>query len=274
MPRPHIEFIQTQSLPWREMKSGAPRPGASAKILSADTDGGAFSAILRYPTGWRAAQQGACFLDEELYVLNGTLKIDGLAYDAGDYAYLPAGHRRGTMECAARADVLTFFDAPAPAPRDPILRLASSAMAWSTPTDPVVAATAKAPGRKLLREDRATGERTWLLKMGADNPAATTHGRIETHPVAEETFLLEGEIAMPCGVLRPGAYFWRPPGIAHGPTGIRRDLTAFFRCRGGPLMTAWSDEKQPIAWDAPYAPMLPETVKASAFAPYDFAQKY
>ena len=51
MSRPHIEFIQSQRLPWEPF---VPRPGVTMKRLSEDTGTGALSAILRYPPGWSA----------------------------------------------------------------------------------------------------------------------------------------------------------------------------------------------------------------------------
>jgi hypothetical protein len=268
MPRPHIEFIQAQALGWRSLGAQASRPGAAAKPLSYDAETRAVSAILRYPPGWALAPSHHLDSDEEFFVLAGTLRIAGECYAPGDYAYLPAGFMRTHMECPEGADVLTFYEGPhrnifaAPSPGlfDPgrlIAKRSTAAMPWEPPRDPLIAALAAAPRRKTLREDAASGEQTWLLAMNADDPGRLTHQRTEVHPVVEESFLLEGEISMPCGVMRRGAYFWRPPGIEHGPVGTRAGFTAFFRTKGGGLATRWSAEPRPIVWDAPYAPVLP-----------------
>jgi quercetin dioxygenase-like cupin family protein len=283
--RPHIEFVQTQTLPWKTLGEGASRPGADAKALSYDPDTQACTAILRYPPGWRMNRPHFLECDDEFLVLEGELSVGAVTYGPGDYAYLPAGMPRPDMASADGATVLTFYEGPhrslfAPAPDglyDParlIARIATREMPWGAPSDPVVAATANACGRKLLREDPATGERTWMLKMGPDDPSRMTTGRTETHPVVEETFLLDGEISMPWGVLKRGAYFWRPPGIEHGPVGTRTGFVGIFRCKGGPLSTVWSDRQLPIDWQAPYAPVLPPQVQALAFQSYDSALPY
>lgn len=273
MPRPHLEFVQAQALPWKTLGADGSRPGVDAKALSFDPETRAVSAIIRYPAGWSLERAHHLDSDEEFFVLSGALIINGETYAPGDYAYLPAGFARARMFSPTGADVLTFYEGPhknvfADAPPgfyDPnklILKKSTAAMDWEVPRDPVVAATAAAPRRKSLRDDAATGEQTWILAMNADDPAKMTHQRTETHPVVEESFLLEGEISMHCGVMESGAYFWRPPGIEHGPVGTRKGFTAFFRTKGGKLSTKWSAEAKPIVWDAPYTPALPESVRA------------
>lgn len=285
MARPHLEFVQAQALPWRLLGPEASRPGAEAKPLSFDPETRAVSVILRYPPGWSLARSHHLDSDEELFVLAGALVINDEEYGIGDYAYLPAGFPRAGMFSPKGADVLTFYEGPhrngagssaanAFDARRLIRRKATRKMPWEGPRDPIIAATASAPRRRSLRDDPETGEQTWILAMNADDPAAMTHGRTETHPVVEESFLLEGEISMHCGVMRPGAYFWRPPGIAHGPVGTRAGFTAFFRTKGGPLSTKWSDESLRIDWEAPYRPTLPPAVAQSLIAEYDGEAPY
>jgi quercetin dioxygenase-like cupin family protein len=285
MARPHIEFIQAQALPWQALGPNAARPGAEAKVLSFDPETRACTAILRYPKGWSLPRAHYLDSDEELYVLDGALWIGGVEYRTGDYAYLPAGLPRPSMNSPAGASVMTFFEGPhttvygeAPVglydPARLIAKIESAAMPWGDPSDPVVAATANNAGRKLLRQDPKTGERTWLLKFGPDDPAKMTRGRLEVHPVAEEVFLIAGEISMPMGTLKPGAYFWRPPHIPHGPVGTRKGLFGLFRCKGGPLTTEWSKDETPIDWNPAYRPYLPEPMKHLASAAYDPALPY
>jgi hypothetical protein len=76
MSRPHIEFIQSQRLPWEPF---VPRPGVTMKRLSEDTGTGALSAILRYPPGW-SAPPASLRTDEEFLVLDGALTHGDLKY--------------------------------------------------------------------------------------------------------------------------------------------------------------------------------------------------
>ena len=94
MGRPHIEFIQAQTLAWRP----SPWPGhyaeAEVKVLSRDEDTGATSNLIRYPPGWSRTEPEYLPADEELYVLSGALPINGVAYRQPCYAHLPAGLAR------------------------------------------------------------------------------------------------------------------------------------------------------------------------------------
>lgn len=285
MARPHIEFIQSQAVPWEALLEGATRPGAFAKTLSADPDTDAATVLMKYPAGWHMPDAHYLESDEEFYVLDGALWVGSVEYKKGDYAYLPAGMPRPAMHSDLGAVVLTFHEgahdvvlSESPGPMyDParlIAKMESASMPWTHPADPIVAATANGAGRKLLREDPATGERTWLLQFGPDDPTKMTHGRVEIHPVVEEVFLMEGEISMPYGYLKPGSYFWRPPGIPHGPVGTLKGLFGFFRCKGGPLTTEWSKEELPITWHPQHAPTVPPYLAQYATTTYDTSKPY
>lgn len=285
MARPHIEFIQSQAVPWATLGADTPRPGALAKTLSADPDTNAATQVMKYPAGWHLDQAHYLDSDEEFFVFEGALWVGSVEYKKGDYAYLPAGMPRPSMHSDCSAVVLTFHEGahnitynenagPMYDPARLIAKMQSAVMPWTHPADPIVAATANGAGRKLLREDPVTGERTWLLQFGPDDPTKMTHGRVEIHPVVEEVFLMEGEISMPYGYLKPGSYFWRPPGIPHGPVGTLKGLLGFFRCKGGPLTTEWSDEELPINWHPQHKPMVPAAYAAMATTTYDASLPY
>ena len=84
MARPHIEFIQTQVLPWKTLGEDSSRPGALAKALSYDADSKAVSVIMKYPPGWSLPESHYLNSDEELYVLNGALWVGSVEYCKGD----------------------------------------------------------------------------------------------------------------------------------------------------------------------------------------------
>ncbi len=280
MARPHIEFIQAQTLPWRGQDKSSPRPGAECKLLSADPESQAISALYRYPAGWQFDRPHHLTCDEEVFVIAGDLSVGSVAYQADDYAFLPADMPRPEMNSNKGAVVLTFFEG---APNNVngelpgenydsarlIARVATADMPWSGPSDPVIAATMQGVGKKSLRRDPITGDSTWMLRAGPDDPAALTTARVEVHPVVEEVFLLDGEITMNMGTMRRGGYFWRPAGIAHGPFGTKGGLTGFFRTKGGALSTDWSDKPERIDWNPSYNPVLPPDLRDVAMQAYD-----
>ena len=282
MARPHIEFIQAQAVKWRTLGESSSRPGAEAKPLSYDPDTKAVTVILRYAPGWSLDQEHHLDSDEEFYVLSGELKINDITYGEGDYAYLPAGYPRASMTAPKGADVMTFYEGAhkrvagwAPADfynaENLVERIATQSVPWGGATDPKVAA----PGVKRLglRKDSKTGDSTWLLDIDETGMTGDVN-RLETHPVVEEVFLLSGEMHMPMGVLKRGAYFWRPPGISHGPVGTRTGALGLFRCKGGPLTTEWSEETYPVPWNSPYKPHLPHGLADSLKADCDLALPY
>ena len=282
MPRPHTEFIQAQTLPWVPMAAGSARPGAAEKVLSRDPDSGARSSNIRYPAGWNLPEAHQLACDEELFVLAGTIVINGRSYGSGDYAYLPAGYCRSAMNSANGCVILTFFEGetqPAEsagkAGYDATLlieRLETAKMPWISASDPKVARSGV--GRKVLRPDTQSGERTWIMRMKASESEPMIVNGVERHPCVEEMFQLEGEFAMTVGMMRAGAYFWRPPGIAHGPMGSKTDFMALFRAKEGAFSTNWSEPEVPLPWDAAYRPILPDRMKPFSRKGYDSTEAW
>ena len=58
-------------------------------------------------------------------------------------------------------------------------------------------------------------------------------------------------------LMQPGAYFWRPPHIEHGPYGSLTGWMGFFRSKGGVMINIWSDHKVPFSFSPPRKPVLP-----------------
>ena len=88
MARPQIEFIQAQRLPWDATVYADFRPGTETRVLSADSDDGECSVLIRYPAGWKQAAGEHLLVHEEIFVLDGTIEIAGVEYGRNFYAYL------------------------------------------------------------------------------------------------------------------------------------------------------------------------------------------
>lgn len=165
--RDHVEFVQSQLLPWQRIGSGLARPDAEYKMLSRDADTGACSALMRYPPGWSREGPEHIRADEEFFVLDGSLEMDGEIYEADSYAFLPAGWTRNSMASKSGCVLIAFYN------REPelvgeagecdmqraIRHLRTREMIWDmTLKDPNLRHLGIS--RKDLRADPDTGERT------------------------------------------------------------------------------------------------------------------
>lgn len=282
MGRPHIEFIQSQALPWRRGLYGGARPDVSHKELSRDKTSGATSLLIRYPKGWSRTKAEHLDVDEEIYVLDGTLKVNGNVYTKDTYAHLPAGYTRNRASAPDGAVVLTFFSGkPAALPgrakkgmldsrrlveRHNIYEVAWGDQSWLRAETEF---NQNSVSYQLLREDPDTKERTWILGVGG----FWEGGNVEIHPVVEESYMLSGSMVGTYGERRQGGYFWRPPGIKHGPLGSPLGCMIFFRCLGGPLDTEFLYEGT-FEWVPKYRPQLPRHLKKYAVKSPTYARNY
>ncbi len=264
--RPHIEFIQSQVLPFNKGLYGGARPDVDVRILSIDNEHGDSSTMIRYPKGWERTEPEYLSVDEEFFVLEGAIMINGIAYRKHDYAHLPGGFLRTSQSSKDGAVVLTFFSGePAVVASDVPgnsfdgARLVEHINTRTHETMIAVATRMKTPGwdasgtfHKNLFEDPNTRERTWIIGM---MPHWQT-SLCEIHPVVEEEFAILGDLCFPMGVFRDGAYFWRPPDIQHGPFATWGGALHLIRCKGGPFATEWVESDGPD-WYPDYNPILP-----------------
>ena len=282
MGRPHTEFIQSQVLPWRKGLYGGARADVHHKTLSIDKESTASSLLIRYPPGWKRVRSEYLLADEEFYVLDGALSINGLDYPKDTYAHLPAGYARRRAQSKDGAVVLTFYsETPKAVIGAPGNVLADEARlverhniyeaGWGDQTwlRGIKDFNQQSTAVQLLREDPYTEERTWLLGVGA----FWEGGNVEIHPVVEESYMLSGSMVGAFGARRAGGYFWRPPGIEHGPLGSPMGCMIFFRCLGGPLDTEFLD-KGTFSWTPPYRPALPSELRKYAAKPCAAAKNY
>ena len=259
MPRPHIEFVQQQDL---SPTFDAAHDGLEVKSLSRDAETGASSSLVRVPAGWRRPGPIHYLADDEFYVLSGDLTISGTTYGEHCYGFFPVGYTQSDASSTSGAVMVRFLSARA----EPVVGEASSGtldqgrvvrglnlfeQPWTGNFHPQFPLGA---GRKWLRRDPVTKDETWIL-----GTLPLRNGRRpEKHPVVEEMYLISGELIGPQGVMRPGAYFWRPPEAWHGPYGSKTGCLMLFRTVGGPLSTVYTEEEQDFEWNPiGYHPILP-----------------
>jgi hypothetical protein len=277
MGRPHIEFIQSQVLPWRKGLYGGARPDVHHKILSIDKKGLDSSLLVRYPEKWKRTKGEHLLVDEEIYVLDGELTINDHVYKKDTYAHFPAGYLRRKASAKNGAVVLTFYSgkpkAVAEKPEDKNFfdpkRLVEYHniydVAWSQKHKRNKKSKFNSSGIsiQILRTDPYTEERTWIF----GSAGFWEGGNVEIHPVVEESYMLSGSMVGTYGERKPGGYFWRPPGLEHGPLGSSMGCFMFFRSIGGPLTTKFID-KGTYSWYPKYKPALPKELRKYAKKPY------
>tara|TARA_B110000438_G_C15707041_1_gene603631 strand:- start:175 stop:1032 length:858 start_codon:yes stop_codon:yes gene_type:complete len=266
MARDHVEFVQSQVLPFSKGLYGGARPELDMRILSIDNEAGDASTMLKWPAEWSRTEPEHLDCDEEFLVLEGSIEINGNLYRKHDYAHLPQGYLRTSQSSEKGAVTLSFFSSEPHSIQsdlagngfDPkrlvehIETITHEAMTdvgekFDTPDwDPA------GTFHKSLYEDPYTGERTWMIGMA---PHWSTN-LCEVHPVVEEEFSILGDLCFPLGNFRDGAYFWRPPGIQHGPFASWGGSLHIVRCKGGPFATEWV-EGDPPDWYPEYNPVLP-----------------
>lgn len=276
--RNHIEFVQAQFLPWRRIGPGLARPDAEYKLLSRDAASGACTVLLRHPAGWHREGPEHLIADEEFYVLEGALELDGRTYRQDCYAFLPAGWTRRTMRTAGGCVMLAFYDRePAwlagegdgSAEQSPraVPFLDAAQMPWDLSLNDANLAHLGI-SRKNLRTDPETGERSFLSLILPHAFPEKSRGPQEIHPCVEEIYVIEGTTTGPHGTMYPGAYTWRPPGVPHGPFGSRWGSVSLIRFVGGRHVNVWTPEEAPFDPDAPYRPVLPPSLAHLADSPW------
>lgn len=276
--RGHIEFIQSQQLPWSRIGGDLARPNVDCKMLSRNPNDGACSILMRYPADWSFNGPEHIQSDEEFYVLHGSLEMDGHVYREDSYAFLPAGWTRHRMKSQNGCVLIAFYnreptlnktegDGSAEASNRAIRHLDVAAMPWDmTLNDPNLKHLGIS--RKNLRTDPETGERTFLSLILPQATPTSGRGPQEKHPCVEEAYVIAGTTTGPHGTMYPGAYFWRPPEIAHGPFGSRWGSVSLMRFVGGKHVNIWTEEEASFSYDTPYKPVLPEGLSQYIDQPY------
>lgn len=277
--RPHTEFVQAQMLPWRRIPPGAARPDAEYKYLSRDPETGACTCLIRYAPGWARLADEALNAAEEFYVLEGELEINGLRFGSDHYGRVPRGLLRHSMSTLRGAVVLTFFDArpelgePVADASPAIVQRDVLHMPWDMRLNDQKLAHLGI-SRKDLHTDPVTGERTFLSMMLPHSEPPGSQGPRESHPVVEECFVISGSLVGPYGEMQAGAYFWRPPGIPHGPFGTRWGCVALIRFVGGRHVNIWTADEAPFDFHQPYTPVLPDELGHLRDVPWTPARGY
>ena len=224
--RAYIGRLPTGSVPWRAFARFSPRLdlGGTVRILSVDPLDGAGTCLWRVPPGWSHPGGFMMAGDEQLLVLEGAFSKGGSDYTAGCFGYRPAGTVHEPMASAGGALLLAMWDSAPDRPpvvnattpeRGEGLRFIDTGVVTAIPTP--VQGPPQGIDVKILNRYPAGGGMTMLITI----PPGWEELRSEHHDCVEESYKLSGDIWIVENgqeqVLSAGDYFFRPPGIKHGP---------------------------------------------------------
>ncbi|MBB5687695.1 cupin domain-containing protein [Sphingobium boeckii] len=266
MARPYIEFVQCQNIDWQVQADGT-----RVKRLNFDPADGAETCIVRYPAGFIREDMGPEDRAEEYFVLDGTIVIDEKARAYHAYGFIPRGESAGIRASEQGATLLIFRygrdDPNSISGVSEAITVDPLSVPWDmSASDPQIAHLRLA--RKVMRLGPNDSSRTFLL-LGLPHGVPPADAMpAETHDHFEEMLMLQGEMWTPEGLIRPGAYFYRPPGIVHGPHVSQAGFFQIMRAGANKVRTEWSAPK-PLPIGAPYAPAIPEGTPESWTRPWD-----
>ena len=230
MSRGHIELVHAPKIDERELPASGWPVQPMAKLLSTDSESGAFSGLIRLPAGYRR-DPGHLQAETEWMIVDGTLRIGEHARSFGFYTYAPPSTTEEAWVTETGCTLLFFARDRRP---DFIVGEGSEGRTARIESDteqlPWMASPIPGPPEgnllKILRHDTRTGEMVVLCSSVPqyDYPV------LEFHDCVEEIYMLEGDIWLGnSGMMSAGSYFWRPPFITHGP----------FYSATGSLMLVW-----------------------------------
>jgi hypothetical protein len=255
MPRPHIEFVQTQNVDWREQPDGT-----QIKRLNWDPQDGEETFLIRYPAGFARDDLGVEDRAEEYFVLDGSITIAGLERSYHAYGFTPRGESAGPRASGGGATMIVFrygrSDPNSVTGVSEAVVVDALGAPWDMrPSDDRIAHLRLT--RKVLRLGPNDSSRTFLLLGLPHGMPAHAEMPAEIHDHFEEMFMLQGEMWTPEGLIRPGAYFYRPPEIVHGPHVSVGGFFQIMRAGANYVRTTWTDPV-PLPIGQTYAPKIPE----------------
>jgi hypothetical protein len=269
MDRDHVEFIQSQMLPWLPAPAGFPLPGSFVKLLSRDKQSGAQTALVQMPDNWSIAFDQHLSFYMELFVLAGTFRADGQEFCLHDYGWFPPETMINQFRTETGAQAIIYFgpQVEMAALRDlkqsDRIHIRTIDRPWeNSNVDPNI--NHLYAHRKNLRLDDDEPCRTYLLSGLPHGKPPSGSSRKEVHPHVEEFFLIAGTMASSLvGTMRAGAYFWRPPGLMHGLDWSADGFMWLCRTPGSVrTISTWSTEEFMVDRDPPYRPIIPDDMKA------------
>jgi hypothetical protein len=110
MARPPLEFFDTEMISWEpHVVAGKRVDPLLQKILSHDEATGAVTLMVKYPKGFSHPSLTYHTVTEELFILEGRIKMQGREYGKWHYAFRPPGMVHGEMEVLENDTILLLM---------------------------------------------------------------------------------------------------------------------------------------------------------------------
>lgn len=229
MTRSSVYFADVDALEWTPLSEVIPgypqelseslRP--EAKLMNQDPDTGGFTMIVKLPPGAGSVTRGSHSCDEEMFLLEGDLAIDGETFSSQTYWFYPAGTIHGDTHTEGGAVLIKTFSGgwdftvakdSANAAASPVRGIDVESLPWMETSDVVANYNYVGPRSKVLRVDPKTGGSTKMVHI----PPQYTHPDLSFHKYTQEQFLLKGSVNE-TGVERHALAYWcHPPLEVHG----------------------------------------------------------
>lgn len=244
--RSDVDFIESVDLPWERPADGqfGFLGGGRKRLLSRDSGDGAETAVQRVVD----PQRGVLAAEADIYVLSGGGVLNGETIEVNDYVHIAAGAEVDLVP-GVRGLVLYcgFWGVPAFEPGDGDTGVVSVTHAerlqWTPATWSGEVELRPGAMLKTLRKDDQA-----YIYLAAMMPGWRSESE-ESHPVYEESYKIYGDVLMGArGVMREGSYFFRSPGVFHGPLYSRGGTMSFIRS-DAPTTTEYRTPAPGGAWD-------------------------
>lgn len=186
------------------------------RSLRKHDDGSLRSGLLDLPAGWGAPSAHRLSSCLQFMVRSGRVLLEDQLLDENAFVIVPKGGVLPPLQAERESQLLTISDA------NQVWQAVDNGndaqvISDVYDIDPIVPVIHGQPltgfERRVLWFDPETGADTRLLRIPADfsGPGASWH------PVNEEIFCLEGEIAPALGkLMTPGSFLWNPARCVHG----------------------------------------------------------
>lgn len=244
--RSDVDFIDSVDLPWERPADGqfGFLGGGRKRVLSRDLGDGAETAVHRVVD----PQRGVLAAEADIYVLSGGGVLNGETIEVNDYVHIAAGAEVDLVP-GVRGLVLYcgFWGVPAFERGDgdtgAVAVTHTERLQWTPATwSGEVELRPGAMLKTLRKDDRA------YIYLAAMMPGWRSESE-ESHPVYEESYKIYGDVLMGArGVMREGSYFFRSPGVFHGPLYSRGGTMSFIRS-DAPTTTEYRAPAPGGAWD-------------------------